>query len=155
MSAGQDHEEGRLAVGVHFVQIQNAADSQALQAVRSQSFTGMAAHLQTASFELGGEKKTKGAALTFVRSTPCPRCYTLIFLCSKYHVGFVFCPSLQYDMTCIAHSMNPLHRTPPFGLLCRAAECVFRFAVYVGWPNFRPKHDRKDDAPTLIRPFRR
>jgi len=52
---------------MYSVQIQNAAIFKTLQAVR-----GFACSLHTVpnpscSFELGGEKKTKGAALTFVR----------------------------------------------------------------------------------------
>lgn len=52
---------------MHCLQVQDAAVPQALQAVRT---VLLLPHLCTdfvCSFELGGEKKTKGAALTFVR----------------------------------------------------------------------------------------
>ena len=50
------------------MQIQNATYSEALQAVRLLSlFIAEIATDAIHSFELGGEKKTKGAALTFVR----------------------------------------------------------------------------------------
>lgn len=49
-------QEGRPASRVHCVQVPLAPCPQALQAVRIHA---------NASFELGGEKKTKGAALVF------------------------------------------------------------------------------------------
>jgi len=52
---------------MHSVQIQNAAIVEALQAVRGFSFPLCFIAESISSFELGGEKKTKGAALTFVR----------------------------------------------------------------------------------------
>jgi large subunit ribosomal protein L44e len=65
-SLGKDNEEGRLAVRMHTVQVQNAVGLEALQTVRR--FLSLLFLLFTfgTSFELGGEKKTKGAALTFV-----------------------------------------------------------------------------------------
>lgn len=68
---GKDDKEGRAAIGVHGVQVQDATCIEALQAVcscliryryRPDAFFS--------SFELGGEKKTKGAALQFVRHCP-------------------------------------------------------------------------------------
>ena len=64
---GKDHEEGRAPARVHCLQIQDAALTQALQAVRCSS--GVRSSMfssELCSFELGGEKKTKGAALQFV-----------------------------------------------------------------------------------------
>ena len=69
---GKDHEEGRAEIGMHGMQVQDAAVSEALQAVRP------ILHLHPCiihtdhdrSFELGGEKKTKGAALQFMRTRP-------------------------------------------------------------------------------------
>lgn len=55
---------------MHGLQVQDATGHQALQAVcQLEKFTVEAAHLTIlfCSFELGGEKKTKGAALQFVR----------------------------------------------------------------------------------------
>ena len=53
---------------MHSVQIQNAAIVEAVQAVRGFSFPSLRCIAESiCSFELGGEKKTKGAALTFVR----------------------------------------------------------------------------------------
>lgn len=52
---------------MHSVQIQNAAIVEALQAVRGFSSPFRCIVEPICSFELGGEKKTKGAALTFVR----------------------------------------------------------------------------------------
>jgi len=51
---------------MHSVQIQNATIVEALQAVRVFSFLLCSIAESISSFELGGEKKTKGAALTFV-----------------------------------------------------------------------------------------
>lgn len=66
-SVGQDHQEGRPAPGVHCLQIQDADLFEALQAVRVFPFFPARCFSQMlSSFELGGEKKTKGAALTFV-----------------------------------------------------------------------------------------
>jgi len=67
---GQDYEEGCPAVGMHSMQIQNAAITETLQAVRSSSLSSSFHDAFLSSFELGGEKKTKGAALTFVSSLP-------------------------------------------------------------------------------------
>ena len=65
---GKDHEEGRAPARVHCLQIQDAALTQALQAVRcSSSVRASMFSSELCSFELGGEKKTKGAALQFVR----------------------------------------------------------------------------------------
>ena len=76
---GQDYEEGRAAVGMHSVQIQNAAITEALQAVRNSSLSNSFHDAFLSSFELGGEKKTKGAALTFVSPLP----LVLLLLVSK------------------------------------------------------------------------
>lgn len=70
MDIGQDYQEGRLTVRMHRVQIQNATTFEALQAVRSFNVIRFSLHVVlhfcVISFELGGDKKTKGAALTFV-----------------------------------------------------------------------------------------
>jgi hypothetical protein len=64
---GKDNKEGRAAIGVHGVQVQDAAFIEALQTVCYVLFTCMyKADDRFSSFELGGEKKTKGAALQFV-----------------------------------------------------------------------------------------
>ena len=67
---GQDDEEGRPPARVHGMQVQDAALAQALQAVRIllASCLHVLIHLYF-SFELGGEKKTKGAALQFVSAS--------------------------------------------------------------------------------------
>jgi len=67
--SGEDNEESGATIGMHSVQIQDAIGTQALQTVRF--FFAKTAQLYDSmrSFELGGEKKTKGAALTFVRPT--------------------------------------------------------------------------------------
>jgi hypothetical protein len=53
---------------VHCLQVQDATLAQALQAVRNPPAFDVKTSLKVLvySFELGGEKKTKGAALTFV-----------------------------------------------------------------------------------------
>ena len=65
---GQDDEEDRASARMHCLQIQDAARYQALQAVRPHLRVRVrGCCLRTSSsFELGGEKKTKGAALQFV-----------------------------------------------------------------------------------------
>ena len=64
---GQDDEEDRASARMHCLQIQDAARYQALQAVRPHRLRARRRCLRTlSSFELGGEKKTKGAALQFV-----------------------------------------------------------------------------------------
>lgn len=68
--AGQDNEEGRAPAGMHRLQIQNAANTQALQTVRA-LYPIQELRSLFLSFELGGEKKTKGAALTFVSTFQC------------------------------------------------------------------------------------
>ncbi len=102
---GQNDEEGCATAGVHCVQVQNATNFEALQTVRSflHRLFGQSVddHL-FCSFELGGEKKTKGAALTFVcvccviyllSSDPlhhCSECLLSLysFLCnSTYHTA--------------------------------------------------------------------
>lgn len=71
---GQDDEEGRSPARVHRLQVQDAAFPQALQAVRLFASCSPLANVDTRrSFELGGEKKTKGAALQFVRALLCMR----------------------------------------------------------------------------------
>lgn len=55
---------------MHSVQIQNAAITETLQAVRSSASSNSFHDTFLPSFELGGEKKTKGAALTFVSPLP-------------------------------------------------------------------------------------
>ena len=67
MEIGKDNEESRVAAGVQCVQVQNAAYPETLQTVRAVILLGSAHTDRSFSFELGGEKKTKGAALTFVR----------------------------------------------------------------------------------------
>ena len=67
---GQDYEKGCAAVRMHSMQIQNAAITEAMQAVRSSSSSNSFHDAFLSSFELGGEKKTKGAALTFVSPPP-------------------------------------------------------------------------------------
>jgi hypothetical protein len=52
------------------MQIQNAAITETLQAVRNSSSSISFHDAFLSSFELGGEKKTKGAALTFVSLLP-------------------------------------------------------------------------------------
>jgi hypothetical protein len=59
------------------MQVQDANDAQAMQAVRVLSLLGLSSGSRLTSFELGGEKKTKGAALTFVR---CSGCFYTVFL---------------------------------------------------------------------------
>lgn len=67
MFLGKDNEEGGLTVRMHCVQIQGTDGAETLQAVRSPSLSiGLSLIHWCCSFELGGEKKTKGAALTFV-----------------------------------------------------------------------------------------
>ena len=51
---------------MHSLQIQDATCIEALQAVRIADLCIVSRLLTFRSFELGGEKKTKGAALTFV-----------------------------------------------------------------------------------------
>jgi hypothetical protein len=72
---GQDDEEGRAAVRVHAVQVQNAVGPETVQTVRfhpsNSLFVVEYSRLSVHSFELGGEKKTKGAALNFVRFSSC------------------------------------------------------------------------------------
>jgi ribosomal protein L44E len=69
--SGVIDQEGCLAIGVLFLQGQEAARPQANQAVRFASSVCQASiqtdkcHRANCSFELGGEKKTRGAALTF------------------------------------------------------------------------------------------
>ena len=65
---GQDDEEDRASARMHCLQIQDAARHQALQAVRlpCRPHTRCPCSRMSSSFELGGEKKTKGAALQFV-----------------------------------------------------------------------------------------
>ncbi len=65
---GEDNKEGSAAVGMHCLQIQNAATIEAMQTVRNFNTIAYICHptLSFRSFELGGEKKTKGAALQFV-----------------------------------------------------------------------------------------
>lgn len=68
---GQDDKENRATTRVHIVQVQDATLSQALQAVRLfrcsvSSLHSVLNRFLIRSFELGGEKKTKGAALQFV-----------------------------------------------------------------------------------------
>ena len=55
---------------MHGVQIQNAANTEAMQAVRSYLLFNTFHEAFLSSFELGGEKKTKGAALSFVSYHP-------------------------------------------------------------------------------------
>jgi len=64
---GKDNEEGRAETGMYFVQVQAPDHIEAMQAVCPPSlvWNGKLIFL-THSFELGGDKKTKGAALTFV-----------------------------------------------------------------------------------------
>jgi hypothetical protein len=52
------------------MQIQNAAITETLQTVRGSSSSNPFHDGFLSSFELGGEKKTKGAALTFVCHLP-------------------------------------------------------------------------------------
>ena len=70
LSIGQDNKEGCAAVGMYSMQIQNAAITETLQAVRNSSSSISFHDAFLSSFELGGEKKTKGAALTFVSLLP-------------------------------------------------------------------------------------
>lgn len=67
---GKDNQEGCAATRMHGMQVQDAALAQALQAVRIllASCLHVLIHLYF-SFELGGEKKTKGAALQFVSAS--------------------------------------------------------------------------------------
>jgi hypothetical protein len=67
MEIGKDNEESRVEAGVQCVQVQNAAYPETLQTVRAAFSLGLTHTDCSFSFELGGEKKTKGAALTFVR----------------------------------------------------------------------------------------
>ena len=80
---GQDDEEDRASARMHCLQIQDAARYQALQAVRFPRCPhAHHRYLRTLySFELGGEKKTKGAALQFVSilsSRTCLRLATVL-----------------------------------------------------------------------------
>ena len=67
MEIGKDNEESCVEAGVQCVQVQNAAYPETLQTVRAAILLGSTHTDRSFSFELGGEKKTKGAALTFVR----------------------------------------------------------------------------------------
>ena len=73
------------------MQIQNAAITETLQAVRSSSSSNPFHDAFLSSFELGGEKKTKGAALSFVSHLP------LVFLLLASNV----CPT-EVNLLCIA-----------------------------------------------------
>lgn len=109
---GQDYEESCAAVRMHSMQIQNATITETLQAVRN-SFSSNPFHdAFLSSFELGGEKKTKGAALTFVSHLP------LVFLLltsntyptSKFTVH-CFCVAFRRitNMICMRVSAASVH----------------------------------------------
>jgi hypothetical protein len=109
---GQDNKEGCATVGMHRMQIQNAAITETLQAVRN-FFSSISFHdTFLSSFELGGEKKTKGAALTFVSHLPLvflllaslTVCPTEVNLLACFYV--VFRRITKYDM-----SLPPLTRS--------------------------------------------
>jgi large subunit ribosomal protein L44e len=63
---GQNHQKGRITIGMHRLQVQDAAVSETMQAVRLSESHYLHNYSLERSFELGGEKKTKGAALQFV-----------------------------------------------------------------------------------------
>ena len=95
---GQDNEESRAKTGMHSLQIQDATCIKTLQAVRVLCVffpaSGKRPHLifLWISFELGGEKKTKGAALTFVCSPVFIICVWYVcwnFTFSNLHVPYV------------------------------------------------------------------
>ena len=89
------------------MQIQNAAITETLQAVRSSSSHNSSFHdLFLSSFELGGEKKTKGAALTFVSHLALLSCYAPLTVCE---VNLLSC--------CLSHYKNMICSSviiPPF-----------------------------------------
>jgi hypothetical protein len=132
VSLGKDDQEGRTALGMHCVQVQDADVAQALQAVRApRSLSGVCAELVT-SFELGGEKKTKGAALSFVRvyicsildNTNLTVSSTVIGGCGRSHA--LLCRLLHYNLCmvmrfpCFRHLS---HHTPP----SERDDCLGRF----------------------------
>ena len=83
------------------MQIQNAAITETLQAVRSSLLSNSFHDGILSSFELGGEKKTKGAALTFVSRRPLFSCCSPLTIPEvNLLVMFLCClsPYYKYDM---------------------------------------------------------
>lgn len=73
---GKDDQEGCAATRVHGVQVQGADGVEAMQAVRSLLLSTYGLTEASHSFELGGDKKTKGAALVRPLSSFSPLCFS-------------------------------------------------------------------------------
>lgn len=87
---------------MYSLQVQGTDDTEEVQAVRILHGFYLVWNLMNISFELGGEKKTKGAALTFVGFSPLLTVYILTGLPSN-HLFFVFlctsCSRNDYAIT--------------------------------------------------------
>jgi hypothetical protein len=86
------------------MQIQNAAITETLQAVRNSSSSISFHDAFLSSFELGGEKKTKGAALTFVSFFPLVSLFLALTVCPT-EVNLLACFMLSFavlqNMICL------------------------------------------------------
>ena len=87
------------------MQIQNATITKTLQAVRNSSLSISFLDEFLSSFELGGEKKTKGAALTFV--SPLPLVFLLPVPLIICEVNLLSCFYVVFrhitNMICVCH----------------------------------------------------